>query len=544
MTKIFFCILMILILPLTFRGQMSNALPSDIDNTIFYIDTAGSDLLGDGSKINPWSSLSHACSVVSSGNTIHVNPGKYIESKRCILAPGVNIEGEGVNSLIISHYVSKDEVDALILLRSASPGVDGNQSISNIKLDGDLTGTKAIYGHYRNNITISNCTIENFTSLGIAFKNNLTWAEPDFYSKGNKIENCLIKNCGTLMMLYGQSGMTVNDNILIEDERIGKITHIIRCTWLTEFKYFNNISYKPVNNAGKWNFAIELWDSRGGNEVYNNEFHGGGCALDIAGISNLKGDYDYSWWIHDNKFMLDKPLNRSETEINTGIAFEATNEDAIVNNNLFLNLNRAIGISSTRKPDHVRNIKIYYNIFSNIGWTDVGWGYLIYFYSKSKENSMHDIFIDNNVFSGLFIDKGISFNLNAEVKNFYFRNNIVQNVNGKDNYGWMSGLSSYMHNINIQNNILFNNCNNNGLRKTETIRNLVYKNNIYSDPLFVSSDDYHLISGSPAINAGIEIGLEKDFDGIPVIWKPDIGVYEYILEVKTNLQILRDDTLQ
>lgn len=511
-------------------------------NNIYYIDTAGSDTRGDGSKNKPWLSLSHACSVVTSGSTIHMNPGKYLENKRCTLAPGVNIEGEGVNSLIISHYVSKDEVDALILLKSAPPGVDGNQAISNIRLDGNLKGTKAIYGYYRNNVTINNCTIENFTSVGIAFKNNLTWAEPKYYAKANKIENCTIKNCGTLMMLYGQYGITVNDNILIENERIGKITHIIRCTWLTAFRYFNNKSYKPVNNAGKWNFAIELWDSRGGNEVFNNEFHGGGCALDIAGISNLKGDYDYSWWIHDNKFMLDEPLKLSQTRINTGIAFEATNEDAIVNNNLFLNLNRAIGITSTRKPDHVKNIKIFYNIFSNIGWKDVGWGHFIHFHSKLKENYMHDVFIDNNVFSGLFLDQGISFNLNAEFKNLCLRNNIIQNVNGKRNYGWMNGLSSNMQDIFIQNNIIFNNCNNNEIRNYEKVKNFVYENNINSDPLFLSPTDFRLKSGSPAINAGTDVGLNKDFNDVPVTWKPDIGVHEYTLDIIEPSPIY--DTLQ
>ena len=214
---------------------------------LYYIDPAGSDTRGDGSKNKPWSSLSHACSVVTSGSTIHLNPGKYIESKRCTLAPGVSIEGEGLSSLIISHYVSKDEIDALILLKSSPPGVNGNQSISNLKLDGDLTGTKAIYGYFRNNVTIRNCTIENFASVGIAFKND-----------------------------------------------------------------------------------------------------------------------------------------------------------------------------------------------------------------------------------------------------------IIQNVNGKDNYGWMNGLSSYMQDVFIQNNVIFNNCNNNEIRNSEKVKNFVYENNIYSDPLFLSSSDFHLKPGSPA----------------------------------------------
>jgi hypothetical protein len=54
---------------------------------------------------------------------------------------------------------------------------------------------------------------------------------------------------------------------------------------------------------------------------------------------------------------------------------------------------------------------------------------------------------------------------------------------------------------------------------------------LFSDPHFInpSGHDFHLQSNSPAIDAGIDIGLTTDFDGNP---RPrgagyDIGVYEY-----------------
>jgi hypothetical protein len=39
--------------------------------------------------------------------------------------------------------------------------------------------------------------------------------------------------------------------------------------------------------------------------------------------------------------------------------------------------------------------------------------------------------------------------------------------------------------------------------------------------------DYHLRAGSPAINAGVDVGLTTDADGKPISGKPDIGAYEY-----------------
>jgi hypothetical protein len=41
--------------------------------------------------------------------------------------------------------------------------------------------------------------------------------------------------------------------------------------------------------------------------------------------------------------------------------------------------------------------------------------------------------------------------------------------------------------------------------------------------------DYHLQAGSPAINAGLNLGYPLDFDGkaVPQGTAPDIGAYEY-----------------
>lgn len=43
----------------------------------------------------------------------------------------------------------------------------------------------------------------------------------------------------------------------------------------------------------------------------------------------------------------------------------------------------------------------------------------------------------------------------------------------------------------------------------------------------IDQSDYHLRSGSPAINAGVDVGLTTDADGKPIIGLPDIGAYEY-----------------
>jgi hypothetical protein len=50
-----------------------------------------------------------------------------------------------------------------------------------------------------------------------------------------------------------------------------------------------------------------------------------------------------------------------------------------------------------------------------------------------------------------------------------------------------------------------------------------------SDPLFVSATDFRLQAGSPAINAGVSVGLTSDYGGgtVPKGSAPDIGAYEF-----------------
>jgi hypothetical protein len=51
---------------------------------------------------------------------------------------------------------------------------------------------------------------------------------------------------------------------------------------------------------------------------------------------------------------------------------------------------------------------------------------------------------------------------------------------------------------------------------------------INADPVFVNpASDFHLQSTSPAINAGVDVGLTEDYEGKGMRGLPDIGAYEY-----------------
>ena len=78
---------------------------------------------------------------------------------------------------------------------------------------------------------------------------------------------------------------------------------------------------------------------------------------------------------------------------------------------------------------------------------------------------------------------------------------------------------------------MYNNANSNLIRyvdgKTMTIAS--YTNNIIgSDPLFKSNETFRLRPTSPAIDAGLDVGLTKDYHGhrVPQGSAPDIGASE------------------
>jgi hypothetical protein len=57
-------------------------------------------------------------------------------------------------------------------------------------------------------------------------------------------------------------------------------------------------------------------------------------------------------------------------------------------------------------------------------------------------------------------------------------------------------------------------------------------NSLNADPLFIAAGtDFHLKDASPAINAGVDVGMHTDFEGNPVPQgsAPDIGAYEFLL---------------
>lgn len=514
-----------------------------------YIATAanGGNNANPGTLAQPWLTLAYACTQAVAGDTIMVGVGTFTETAQATVAVGVSIMGAGVTSVINSTYSVTGQRP--IVLSSATL-TNGSQSISYIKLTGsNFTARNGISVQRRSNVTIHHCTIENFIYTGVVFIYPNAENEPNpIYCTGNKFHDNIVTNCsgyiegsGTYPALGidGQDGMLVYSNVFTEAKTLGDrgipIKGVIGINKNVKI-YDNEVYMTTYTDGDHWDFAIEMWDYRGGIEIYNNYLEG---SIDIGGYNNFaSGDTYYSVWIHDNTIL---QTEQALSENTRGIIIEGAlrSEDIIIERNYIKNTCRGIAITSYTANAVFKNIRISYNIFESLGLADSeavnskGWGISWRGDDAVVITQTSDNFeVCNNIFTakvgtystmwGLALPACVSTNTK-------YRNNIVLNFDYAGIYGSDWGKALTCDILSIENNIFYGNGYSNLPRYSGiTPTNNTTQNNIIDDPLFVGGSpyDYNLQATSPAINAGLDVGLSYDYDDKPIYLTPDIGALE------------------
>ena len=513
----------------------------------YYISTSGNNN-NDGSITNPWLTLTYACSKATTpGDIIHINKGTFIETNQSILASGVSIKGEGIESIIKSNVGG---TAFTILAGNSAEGGEGSQHISNIKMDGDnLTAYGAIYVYRRSNVKIYNCLFVNFNYWGVFYCGaSAEGSEPLIYAVGNEFYNNSVINCSGFfpagdqmsgegkgaLGLSGQDGLLIYNNTLDQTSRNGDSNgYLIKGrSYNKGIKIYDNIIVAGEFDNTTYDFAIELWDCTGGVEIYDNNITG---AVDIAGTSTIKGDYPYAVYIHDN--VIGRNVAQQYDNVH-GIVLEQSFESIIIKRNYIKNVPIGIFIIHMVGSGFVDDdIEISYNIFDNLGVNDngniLGRGSGIIFYAEDFFNhTINNLKIWNNIFIGhvgsIPTLYGIRLPAYGTSTNFSIKNNIIQGFVYSPVYSSaaIEGGVSIDH-LSIENNLFYQNGNDNDVWLLGAVpTNYVNQNNLKSNPLFISSSDFHLQNESPCINTGIDIGLTEDYEGNPIIGVPDIGAYE------------------
>lgn len=513
----------LLIAPLFLLSLISSA-------AVYYIDPAGKNT-NNGSSGSPWNTLSYACSKVTArGDVIHVNAGTYTETAQCILSAGVSIEGAGVTSVIRSQVGNKTFT---ILLSSGAQATNGGQHISDLKLDGSsLTAYGAIKVAFRSNVEVYNCTIVDFSNFGVSF---IDGEPPTTYATGNKFYNNNVINCSTYaggntgcLEIQGQDGMLIYGNTLTATRGTANTGDCIYAVegFLKNVKIYNNTMTKTyIPGTSNWDFAIEIWNSLGGNEIYNNKIIG---SVDI--VMCKKGSSSYSTWIHDNTI---GQTSLKASQATRGVLLEFETADVIIEKNMIHDVASGVYFQQGARACAVSNVRISYNQLMNIGaaTASTGWGVHCSFEPDSRDDTYSNIQIWNNSItaqtSGYSTICGIWIPDGGSSSNISIQNNIIKDFDDSPILAYGTGGTS-INTLSIQNNLMFGNGNSNNPRYVSiTPTNSTVSNNIKSDPLFVSISDLHLATGSPAIGKGLKIaGLASDIEGKTINDPPSIGAFE------------------
>ncbi len=511
--------------------------------TTYYISPSGNDATGTGTITNPWKTLKKATTAVTSaGDIIHVTNGTYSETQQSLLAVGVSIEGEGTGSLITSNVggATFGSFVATISATSATP-VDGNQHISNLKLDGQMAASWGIWVGGRNNFSIYNCTVVNFFNFGVSFTNsNDLWVitEPTTYRTGNTFHDNIVINCASYegwgrgcLNIGGQQGMLVYNNTIVQDSRpTGQNGWPIKYAndgFTRGLKIYNNTLTKNLRvlNSADWSFCMEIFHGQG-TEIYGNTMQG---SMDFN-FQGDKGTYPYVAYIHDNVCSIPAVGNG----VQEAVIMEYSVDGLIIENNVFNNLSHAICFYP-RVGAVIKDVYIRKNLVSNLGSTSSSPVFIFGFDANDVTTRNFNV-LNNTVSNDTLPNHNSDFMMNfTGGGNFIFDSLIIKNnlfkgfssnvaylqditkythsefrfndLNGKDEYGnhnntvwtpsWSAGYAGYPGTINISNNLA-------GV-----------------EPRFVGPGNYTLQSTSPLIDAGTNVGLAYNGSA------PDIGYYEY-----------------
>jgi len=516
----------------------------------YWVDTAGDDVHGVGSEIDPFQTITHAISVSTLGETICVNDGTYAESQM-VLPVGVNLKGtdDNASTVIIQPASNLAYNVPFMLLSSATPGSDGNNTVSYVTLDGDATYSAnwAIKVQNRNNVRIHHCNIHDFTGETDAhalwvksteIAGTVNWWEfcpTDQEEPGDdsnidalwpanpvtdfEFDNNIVTNCGyrasldsgswwSTIELFNLKDSSIHDNDI--DSIDAKAECITGITGLLDNVDIYNNTLRMARYTDRSSYIIEMWNMKGGCEIYNNdanspfsicigketEVHDNVIVCDAGGRSPGLG---IEFTLQTYGEVYNNYVENSGHGVCTGVTASQNNklqENTYIYNNIIYNAEHApIRISGLGTGGTTDGIKVFNNTINTSDTALVGYG-------------------------GIRVEQSST----AVLTNVEVINNICTNV------GTHAGVTvGTVSNLTIDHNLFFDCGTDDWYGSTDT-------NSVTTTPDFVATGDkpayFKLDSASNADDAGtsdVSAVVTDDYWGTarPVNGVYDIGAHEY-----------------
>ncbi len=503
----------------------------------YYISPTGSDATGTGTITNPWKTLYKATSTITtSGNTIFLLPGVYVENQTSILKPGVSLQAADTGAVLKSTMSAQ----FVPIVQMHSPeGTLGNQTINNIKFDGNNRLTSwAISIRGRSNVEMYGCVFRDFEETAImwAGRNDGALAPPTIFATGNSFHDNIITNSATMDASYGrgafqfggQDGMQIYNNYISSDSRPAGLNGwpIKGCndSWIKNCRLHHNTlvsapyPYFTNGTNNYWDFSIELFDNLGGNIIDSNIVNG---SIDMN--RQHKGSAPYSVWIHHNTI----GFEAIQFHRQCGIILEYSTEDAIIEYNTIRNTADGI-MFSMRSGSAITNTTIRNNHIFNLGSTLGGYGTAIGTYDDGSANyTVNGMFVYNNTIKCAPLAAnaavyGVNFSNTSGINNWQVKNNIL--IGFQESTVW-TNTYNLVSNSQCEYNYFYGNVRNVPFTNWQGTVSLPAGNTISNNTLGVNpilQGVGNIIGlGSPCIDAGVNVGTA--YSGAA----PDVGWFEY-----------------
>jgi hypothetical protein len=468
----------------------------------YYISPTGLDTYS-GTLAQPFKTITKGLAVAAAGDTVLVKAGTYNE---------------------YVQFTKSGTVGSPITLKNYGTDV--------VTVDAQNSRVYAIYGDDVSNIVIDGINVQNATSSNIRFSGN---------------QNLTIKNL-TSTLAVGSSVTAMN------------VRFVPSTVWSTNLTLQNVNTYGgsygvylgegKINGlniiGGKYQYAA--WDglnltleSTGDTSVFNQNILVDGAetsynqrqgidviASNLVTLRNIYSHHNGATGIQlENQvsnaliedFICENNSQNPLYTYETGVWIDASS-NVIVRRGIMRNNQTGFRVAANSTNITANNLLIYSN---QDGYSD-GNSAGVDFSESSA--TLYNSVIDSNSLSssnrGSVAIRGTG--------NYILKNNIISN--DKSNYDiFRTGTNTLTSDYNLIYNTRAINVYN--LTKASTWS--AYKtstgqdsHSINIDPLFVDSSNgnFKLKSGSPAINAGVNVGLTTDFLQSPISGLPDIGAYE------------------
>ena len=452
------------------HATSARQIPKNAPN--YYVSKAGCSDSGSGNAAQPFCSIQKGIDKLRAGNTLLIRKGRYKErvvAKRSGTADSpIVIRGESRDGVILDGGCPR-----FPCRESLFPGSDG-----------DANG---VFIQDHDYITVQDLTVQNVLTNGI-YANT---------TRGLVLENLVLKRTGMSgINVYDSKGLTVRKNrvtrsnlgIRDADGEYDSPEESITIVNTSDF----DVSHNYLHDSLKEGIDVKV---RSRNGTVHHNLVRRMCTVGIY----LNEAFDVS--VYRNRIFKSGFYKTGGRVVRcSSIPRYGKNYGKYFGGGLLL----AVGDLGREGRGKLSDIRIYENVVSGANLN------CLEFWDELRESGKgRGKMTDNQVFNNVFYRCGRK-NLGSGILLEDATNtSVINNIIARNREAGITGNS--VKGSTVSNNLFYKTGESAGIKK------------VYGDPNFASTSrgNFHLQNGSPAIDAGMDVGL--DFTGSA----PDIGAYEY-----------------